>query len=97
MVQIIWHKRASRQFANIQDYLLNEFGEIATKEFTKKVLNFLDLLIKYPELGTLENGGKNIRGFVIHRHTSLFYKAIEDKIYLLSVYDNRQSPKKKKI
>ncbi len=57
MALIVWNKRAIRQFLNIQDYLLDEFGEKATKDFTNRVLNFLDLLIKYPELGTLENRG----------------------------------------
>ena len=97
MAEIIWNKRAGRQFEKIQDYLSGEFGEKTTEEFTNKVFNFLDILAKYPELGTVENKEKNIRGFVIHKYTTLFYKTIEDRIYLLSMFDNRQTPKKKKL
>lgn len=94
MAQIVWNKRASRQFEKIQDYLIKEFGEKATEEFTNRVFNFLDLLANYPDIGTMENKDKNIRGFLLHRHTTLFYKLDRDKIYLLSLFDNRQDPKK---
>lgn len=97
MAQIIWNKRAGHQFENIQNYLIMEFGEKTTAEFTNKVFNFLDLLAKYPDLGTVENKDKNIRGFVIHKHTTIFYKTVGDKIFLLSMFDNRQSPKRKKL
>ena len=95
MAQIVWNKRASKQFEKIQDYLISEFGERVTEEFTNRVFNFLDLLANYPDIGTIENKDKNIRGFLLHRHTILFYKYDGDKIYLLSVFDNRQDPKKR--
>lgn len=97
MAEIIWNKRAGRQFEKIQDYLIGEFGEKMTEEFTNKVFYFLDLLAKYPDLGTVENKDSNIRGFVIHKYTTIFYKTVEDKIYLLSMFDNRQTLKKRKL
>lgn len=95
MAQIVWNKRASKQFEKIQDYLVNEFGEKVTEEFTNRVFNFLDLLAIYPDIGTIENRERNIRGFLLHRHTTLFYKLDRGTIYILSVFDNRQDPKKR--
>lgn len=95
MVKIIWNKRANTQFDKIQDYLTQKFGVRKTEEFTNRVFNFLDLLAIYPDLGTVENKDKNIRGFIIHKNTTIFYKAVEEKVFLLSIFDNRQSPKKK--
>jgi plasmid stabilization system protein ParE len=92
MAQIIWSKRAGRQFEQIQQYLERDFGEKSAGLFTSRLFNFLDLLSKYPEVGTLENKDKNIRGFRLHRHTTIFYKKEKNVIYILSVFDNRQDP-----
>jgi plasmid stabilization system protein ParE len=96
MAQVVWNRKAVRQFEKIQEYLSKEFGDKTTEEFTKRVFNFLDLLSDYPDLGTVENKERNIRGFLLHRHTTLFYKIGSDKIYLLAMFDNRQDPKKPK-
>jgi hypothetical protein len=34
---------------------------------------------------------------LVSKITAIFYKAVEDKIFLLSMFDNRQSPEKKKF
>lgn len=94
MARIIWNKRASRQFEQIQQYLEKEFGERSAGLFTSRLFNFLELLTKYPEIGTLENKKKNIRGFLLHRHTTILYKKGKNVIYILSVFDNRQDPAK---
>jgi hypothetical protein len=62
----------------------------------KKVYDFLDILIEFPEIGSIEHAEKNIRGFVIVKQLTLFYKITEDKIILLNFFDNRQSPERKK-
>ncbi len=93
MARIKWNKRAGRQFSELQNYLLQEFGETTVKNFTSHTFKFLDLLVKHPHLGTVENKEKGIRGFVLHRHTTVLYKENKGAIYILSLYDNRKKPK----
>ena len=71
-------------------------GECVTSAFVKKVYDFLDILVEFPEIGSLENTEKNIRGFVIVRQITIFYKISGDKIVLLNFFDNRQGQKTKK-
>jgi len=97
MAQIIWNKRASRQLEELQRYLWAEFGEQTAEAFTARIFKFLELLLKYPKIGSMENAEKDIRGFLLHRHTTILYKQRHDAIYILSLFDNRQSPDKKKI
>ncbi|WP_181303954.1 type II toxin-antitoxin system RelE/ParE family toxin [Rufibacter sp. XAAS-G3-1] len=97
MAQVIWNKRASRQLAELQSYLHEEFGENAARTFTIRIFNFLELLVKYPKIGSLENPEKDIRGFLLHRHTTILYKHEQDIIYILSLFDNRQNQEKKKL
>jgi len=78
------------------EYLLEEWGERATKNFVPKVFHFLDLLSEYPGLGSIENRQKGIRGFTIVKQINLFYTVKEDQIILLNFFDNRQNSEKKK-
>ena len=94
-LEIYWSKRADRKFDQIHEFLLNEWGENVARAFTRKVYDFLDILSEFPEIGTIENKEKEIRGFTIVKQVNLFYRIKGKKIILLTFFDNRQNPKKK--
>jgi len=96
-LKIYWTKRADKKFDQILDYLLVEWGESVAKAFTRKVYDFLDILSEFPEIGTIENKEKGIRGFTIIRQVNLFYRISGDKVILLNFFDNRQHPRKKRF
>ena len=93
---IYWTKQADQKFDQILKYLEEEWGDKVTRAFVRKVYDFLDILSEFPEIGTLENAERNIRGFVIVKQLTVFYKIKDDTIILLSFFDNRQNPKRKK-
>ncbi len=95
--KIYWTKRADKKFNRILNYLHAEWGESVAKAFTKKVFDFLDILSEFPEIGTIENKEKGIRGFTIIKQVNLFYRISDDKVILLNFFDNRRHPKKKKF
>ncbi len=95
-LEIYWTKRAQRKFENIVIYLEEEWGIRIRKAFVRKVYEFLELLSEFPELGTLENKEKEIRVFTITKQVSLFYKVSGDKVIILTFFDNRQHPKKRR-
>ena len=96
-LKIIQTKRADKKFDKIIDYLIKEWGEDAVKSFTKKVYDFLDILSEFPEIGTIENKEKDIRGFRIIKQVNLFYRISDNNVILLDFFDNRQHPGKKKF
>ncbi len=96
-LEIYWTKRADKKFDNIIEYLFNEWGESVTKAFTRKVYDFLDILSEFPEIGTMENKGKGIRGFTIVKQVNIFYRISGNKVILLNFFDNRQNPGKKRF
>ncbi|KAF0239487.1 MAG: hypothetical protein FD181_75 [Prolixibacteraceae bacterium] len=93
---IFWSKKADKNFDKIIRFIDEEWGESATRVFVRKVYDFLELLQEFPEIGTIENRESNIRGFVIVKQLTLFYKIYQNKIILLNFFDNRMSPKRKK-
>jgi plasmid stabilization system protein ParE len=92
---IVWSKRATLRFDHIISFLIDEWGEKSAREFTLKVFDFLDTLAEFPEIGSLENKEKNIRGFTIAKQVNLYYRVKDEKIVLIIFFDNRQNPKKK--
>lgn len=93
---IYWSIRADKKFDALIDYIRNEWGENVARAFVKKVYDFLDILIEFPEIGSIENQERNIRGFVIVKQLTLFYKVKEKKIIILNFFENRKNPKSKK-
>ncbi len=96
-LEIYWTKRADKKFDRILEYLNKEWGESVARAFTKKVYEFFDILTEFPEIGTVENKEKGIRGFTIIKQVHLFYRISGNKVILLSFFDNRQHPKKKRF
>ncbi|WP_462243614.1 type II toxin-antitoxin system RelE/ParE family toxin [Ekhidna sp.] len=66
-MRIFWTKKFQFRFQEINTYISTEFGEKSSSKFRNKVFDFLELLQRFPELGTLEVAEKNIRGFHISK------------------------------
>lgn len=94
-LRIFWTKRALNNFDTILNYIEEEFGESSTKAFALKVHNFIENLQDFPELGTIQNNEHQIRGFVIVKQVTIFYRIYGDHIRILNLFDNRQDPQKK--
>ena len=54
-LEIVWSKRADKNFDSILEHLSEEWGNKVTKAFVKKVYDLFDILSEFPEIGTLEN------------------------------------------
>ena len=94
MAEIIWQDQAVNEFEAIQDYIGSKFGGNSKAKFTVRVFEFLHILEKYPSIGPVEFPQKAIRGFVISKQTKVLYKIIDEKIHLLSFFDNRKDPER---
>ena len=94
MAEIIWQDQAVEEFETIQEYIRSKFGEDSMEKFTVRVFEFLDILEKYPSIGPVEFPQRAIRGFVISKQTKILYKVADNKIFLLSFFDNRKDPER---
>ena len=92
---IVWNRRASNNFNSIINYLQAEWGDTVTRNFVVRTYKVIELLAVNPEMGSIEHFEKQIRGIVITKHNTLFYRLEEEKLILLNFFDNRQDPKKK--
>ncbi len=94
-MRIVWTKRALRRLSEILEYIEIEFGVVAKESFRSKTKDFTGLLSEFPEMGTLEVKGKNLRGFQLTKQTRIFYRIKGDLIIILTFFDSRQNPKRR--
>lgn len=55
----------------------------------------MELLAEFPEIRSIENKEKNIRGFTLIEQVNIFYRINNDRVIILGLCDNRQNPIKK--
>lgn len=60
-------------------------------------IRVIGILAEYPEIGTLENEEKEIRGLTIVKQVNVFYKVKDNQLSILNFFDNRQDPKERRF
>lgn len=96
-MEIFFTKRASRNYKSIKKYISGEFGSLVAEVFKNKLIDFIELLKNFPELGSMEVAEKGIRGFQFSKQTRIFYRIKGNKIIILALFDVRQHPNKKRL
>jgi plasmid stabilization system protein ParE len=95
--KIVWTKRANTNFNNVVTYLEKEWGDLVTKQFVRQTVEIIEVISDQPEIGTVENKEKNIRGFLISKHNRIFYRISKNELIILNVFDTRSGPSRKKF
>jgi len=73
-LEIVWQKDALQNFSHTLEYIELEFGTEASKVFLNKALSVIETLSNFPELGDLQVESKQIRGIVLSKQNSVFYR-----------------------
>jgi plasmid stabilization system protein ParE len=94
--EIVWSKKAKKNYFSILDYLLSEWTEKEMLAFHKKTLKVLHQISRFPEMFVF-SGKKDIRKCVLTKQVTLYYKVFPDKIILVTFWDSRKNPGKLKL
>jgi plasmid stabilization system protein ParE len=92
--EIIWTRNAICHFDEIINFLLLTWNEEIAQSFIDLVENELLFIKSNPKCYPMFDEFRNIRKVVVHKNVSLFYRLNENKIELISFWDNRQNPNK---
>ena len=78
--EVVFTKRAERDFETILNYIEFKFGNQAGIRFKNLVLEFATILQSFPEIGSLELEDKSIRAAVIHHRLKIFYRIKSNRV-----------------
>ena len=90
--RLIWSDEAIEGLKDIIDYLKWKFSEKDIRKFAKKFDKQIELIRKNPELFPLSSHSKSIRKTTVSKLTSIYFQIENDKIKIISVFDNRKNP-----
>ncbi len=73
-LKIKWSPKALSNYVIILKRIQQNFGENSAKKFQNRFQNILDLLVNFPELGKMQDSKLGLRGIILYRRTTIFYK-----------------------
>lgn len=95
--KVVWSPTADATFAQVIDYLSNNFSEKEIYHFVSLTDDIVQLISKNPFLFR-SAAGVNVREALVTPQTLLIYRVNESTktIQIIAFFDTRQNPKKKK-
>lgn len=92
--KIIWTSRALSDLKKIIAYLEENWTSREIQKFALLLDLQLKRLITNPYLFPESHRYKKIRKSVLSRQVSMYYRVVNQEIQIISLFDNRQNPKK---
>ncbi len=87
-------RTATNQLDNILNYLEEEWSSDVKKKFVKRLDLALKHIDNYPDGFPKSEIIDSLRKCVVTKQITVFYKFTDSTIYVVSIFDNRQNPKK---
>ncbi len=87
-------KRASNKLGALLDYLESDWSVNVKNEFIKKLDKSLLLIRNNPDSFQNSMSVKGLYRCLVTKQTTLFYRYDDRYIYIVTLFDNRQNPKR---
>jgi plasmid stabilization system protein ParE len=91
---IIWTKEAEITFQAQLTYLEQTWPEMSLRKFIDRVYEVINHIGIHPEMYPVYNEENQVRSCVISPYMTLYYKAENEVIYLLTFWPIRQKAEK---
>lgn len=93
-MNVIWTRKADTSFNGIVDYLLDIWNVEIASSFVDNVNHTINLIIKNPEMFKVSEYDAISREALITKHTTMFYRIMENSIEIEYFWGNFDDPKK---
>lgn len=94
MRKIVLSKRAASKLNGILFYLEKEWSAKVKNEFIDKFEHSINIIKEKPNIFPSSIKYPKIRRCVVTKQISVFYKFDNSKVYIITLFDNRQDPNK---
>lgn len=95
--KIFWSDESLKNLDSIINYLEHNWTEKEIKKFLNHLHKRIQLISKNPLIFPSTQKSRNIRKSVLNKQTSIIYRFSDNRIEILSIFDNRQNPDRLKI
>jgi len=92
-----WSDRSLEENRRLIIYLYNEWGEEIAIKVQEQIDKATVRIQQSPEHFPIFSKRKHVRRCVMSPQTSIFFREFDKDILIISIFDNRQSPSKRKL
>ncbi len=94
--EIIWSLQAQTDFIESIDFIQALWNEQIAQRFIEAVQHKINLVERFPLMGSEVKFPKRCRKLFIRPYHVLFYRVSPEKIEIVRLFDGRQNPRKLK-
>lgn len=95
--EIIWAPKALEDYRKVFDYLTYKYDTTVANDFTDKIVLLLGKLASGNLIFKQSETIKGVNEVLITKQNLLLYRVKNNEIELLTIFDTRQHPNKKKL
>ena len=95
--KILWTDHALDELEKTIEYLEENWTERELRNLALEIEETLSLISHNPDLFQASKSKKEIRRVIVAKHNTLYYRAKNNSIEIVSFFSNRQNPKKRKL
>ena len=88
--EVVWLKKAGKNFNDILEYLVLDWSNQAAEEFYEKTFSVIENIKKFPDIGSTSNKQKDLRKFLITKHNYIIYRVLNNKLIISRIVDTRK-------
>lgn len=92
--EVVLSPVAKEKLEQLLQYLRKEFSERTMRLFLSRLEKSILAIQKYPESCPESGKVKSIRKCIVTKQTVFFYRAVKNRIEILTMFDTRQHPAK---
>lgn len=89
-----WSLEAQANLNSVLMYLENEWTEKEVRYFSERIDKQLLTILEAPEICKKSSRIKGLREYQVTKHNTLFYTYDDEKLYIVTIFDNRQDTEK---
>jgi plasmid stabilization system protein ParE len=93
-MKVIWTRKANTSFNGIVDYLLDIWTLDIATNFVDHVDHTIMLIVENPEMFKVSEYDRISRSAFITKHTTMFYRFLDDIIEIEYFWGNFDNPEK---
>ena len=94
--KILWTDLAIEELEETIKYLEEDFSQKEIKKLAKEIERVINLISQNPTIFPLSEK-MNLRKVVILKFNSMFYRVANEQVQIISFFNNRKNPKKRKF
>ena len=95
-MNVVWTYKAETSFNKIVDFLLQRWDVEITTRFVNNVNHTIELIAKNPKMFKISEYDNQSREAFITKHTTMFYRLLDNTIEIEYFWGNFDDPKKLK-